>query len=857
MKNNSDYKISKKTPLVIFVSSLLASTKNLIFLSFFMMPIFRTFWQGYIFLIVVAIIFFLSMTIAGYFVYKSLKFSFDNKEIIVSHKVISTSKKVISYDKLQNITIGQSFLERIFKIGTISFYTAGNPESVSPEASIYCLQIDDLLSLKDLVLEKSLVGHETHIGTELDEEIGVASDYFYFTALKGFISFLIINYFLQSLILIAFEGSYIYNYLFLVFSFVILIYSFVINYFRVKFYKCKLGPRVFEKNFGVIAKYRIYIPYHQIQNINTNQTWLQSAFSLSSVGFETASGTVGALPGLLKDEAMRIEEEVSKRIKSVKFNLDESEIVNVPEPIEDTNYRDLNYKAIWNFFWKDLPFIIIIMILAFVIIFFEIELYFFDVNRSPIIFGVVVSSFLLLSYYLAKLRFKNFKYSFKQSYIDEMSGIFVKNHTIIPYEQIEKINVHQNFIQRVMKIYSVKIQTAGNSGTMRPEGLLPGLSIEEVENVKKEISLRQENRKELLLSYISQKRKEGKSETEIKNRLFSNGWTPESLKNVLYDNNESVIKDGSVLGLDSKTLWKFFINKSLIFLISTFIIVLGIILDGDGHLITVNRVALFVLLGLSILFVISLAQVSVYKYFVENKHFIKSLGIFTKKNSTIPYEKVRNIYINQGVLDRIFNIYTIKLETAGNSWELKSEGYLLGVSKEDAYRLLETLIYKQNNKGYEEDKSKEIVVRQDYQIIYKEFKNVSKGYIYYETFNAFFIFLFIANVLFMIPLLIYYKYATEAQKNYKYMISKDALIIEMGVFNKERTEIPYEKIENIDIVQNLRERFFRIHRVEVQTAGSRKQKGSKRLPEGLIAALDKEEAEQLKKDLLEMSNLKK
>jgi len=59
--------------------------------------------------------------------------------------------------------------------------------------------------------------------------------------------------------------------------------------------------------------------------------------------------------------------------------------------------------------------------------------------------------------------------------------------------------------------------------------------------------------------------------------------------------------------------------------------------------------------------------VKLYSFEVLENNIIIRHGVFTKKRVTIPYTRVQNINIANGVFDRLFNIYTVKIETAGAS----------------------------------------------------------------------------------------------------------------------------------------------------------------------------------------------
>ncbi|MFX1418831.1 MAG: PH domain-containing protein [Promethearchaeota archaeon] len=59
--------------------------------------------------------------------------------------------------------------------------------------------------------------------------------------------------------------------------------------------------------------------------------------------------------------------------------------------------------------------------------------------------------------------------------------------------------------------------------------------------------------------------------------------------------------------------------------------------------------------------------VKLYLFEVSENNIIIRHGVFTKKRVTIPYTRVQNINIANGIFDRLFKIYTVKIETAGAS----------------------------------------------------------------------------------------------------------------------------------------------------------------------------------------------
>ncbi len=74
-------------------------------------------------------------------------------------------------------------------------------------------------------------------------------------------------------------------------------------------------------------------------------------------------------------------------------------------------------------------------------------------------------------------------------------------------------------------------------------------------------------------------------------------------------------------------------------------------------------------------------------YTISEDHIIIRHGIFTKVVATIPYSRIQNINIVNGVFDRMFKTFTVKIETAGSSAAatsaqrgiMRPEGYIPGL----------------------------------------------------------------------------------------------------------------------------------------------------------------------------------
>jgi putative transcriptional regulator len=103
---------------------------------------------------------------------------------------------------------------------------------------------------------------------------------------------------------------------------------------------------------------------------------------------------------------------------------------------------------------------------------------------------------------------------------------------------------------------------------------------------------------------------------------------------------------------------------------------------------------IFIFLNLSVL-VYNIAFWRSFDYQISNQYIRINSGVFTKSKATIPFSRIQNINLTQGVFDRIFGLHTVKIETAGKSagpqqgGQVRPEGYIPGVK--DPSRIIEII----------------------------------------------------------------------------------------------------------------------------------------------------------------------
>lgn len=90
-----------------------------------------------------------------------------------------------------------------------------------------------------------------------------------------------------------------------------------------------------------------------------------------------------------------------------------------------------------------------------------------------VIFGII--------FFFSRLAFKKKSYAFREHDVLFRSGVIASTTTIIPYNRIQHVALHEGFIDRKYHLAEIQIFTAGGSGS---DLEIPGIAIEEAENIK-------------------------------------------------------------------------------------------------------------------------------------------------------------------------------------------------------------------------------------------------------------------------------------------------------------------------------------------------------------------------------------
>lgn len=103
---------------------------------------------------------------------------------------------------------------------------------------------------------------------------------------------------------------------------------------------------------------------------------------------------------------------------------------------------------------------------------------------------IVLPAFLILSFIWAWLQYFNYRYELTETSFNKEYGIVHKRYVSIPYEQVQNVDVIRTLADRLVGLSELQVQTAGMSEggkSTSAEGILPGLSKYEAENLRNEL----------------------------------------------------------------------------------------------------------------------------------------------------------------------------------------------------------------------------------------------------------------------------------------------------------------------------------------------------------------------------------
>jgi len=144
-----------------------------------------------------------------------------------------------------------------------------------------------------------------------------------------------------------------------------------------------------------------------------------------------------------------------------------------------------------------------------------------------------------------------------------------------------------------------------------------------------------------------------------------------------------------------KTVWMLRWSARFIFTLMVFMLIffrifsLFAIGDIDILMLLLICILLSIILGFLISYLWAGLYWNKYQFVLGQERITITCGVIGKRVVNIPYERVQNVNIWRGVLDRIFGLYSVQIETAGGfgirgtggyGTRMTAEGEILGLT---------------------------------------------------------------------------------------------------------------------------------------------------------------------------------
>ncbi len=313
------------------------------------------------------------------------------------------------------------------------------------------------------------------------------------------------------------------------------------------------------------------------------------------------------------------------------------------------------------------------------------------VNRSEqtftiiliIIFAIFALPGIVLGYYY-------FRFAITPRELVIHKGVLSRTTRNIPIERIQNIAVHQNFLQRILRIAKVQIETAGGQET---EGELEFVSTAEADNIRRMIRSYQDTSQGTAGAAAAPGTESipvltPDAETqEASNLVFSMsardvvlcgmfgfsfvfvaiiftgmqyfGVSPEGLVESITDEQISYLRS-----LDEATLWLFGAVALFIAVVLSWV---------TGILLTLNRYYNF-------------------RLTLDDGKLYKQSGLLTLSKATIPLKKLQMLVITSNPLSRRFGFRALELQTAGFGTKQKGPEVAVPLAKKERVQELAAMV---------------------------------------------------------------------------------------------------------------------------------------------------------------------
>ncbi|GAB7257372.1 PH domain-containing protein [Polaribacter sp. OB-PA-B3] len=394
----------------------------------------------------------------------------------------------------------------------------------------------------------------------------------------------------------------------------------------------------------------------------------------------------------------------------------------------------------------------------------------------------VLLIFLLIRAYLI---FKNFKFKVEDKHFVLQKGIIKKTNTSIPFDRIQNINFKQNIIQQIINVHEVNVETAGSS---KAEISIKALTFKDAKDLKNIVTII--NKKQNL--------KADQIEIEEEKPLLKIGFLS-LLKVSLTENHlQSLLLLFALLvgffqqvndlfkGLGKKEELSNFISNNTSALKTSVILIISLL------------VFLSIVAVISSIVRVFLRHFNLTMY-LKNNAFEIYQGLTTKNSVVLKKEKVQHITISHNPVKKKLGIsfITFKQAVSGKVNKKKDKSIkIVGCESIHITAIKNLLFPKENLNDFNKNKAEP----------YYRFRLYNRSFIFFIILNLGFYF-GIENVnIFWLNIILLPIFVFSIELNYKkryYYFNDNIIMLARGTVETHKTFLPFFKVQNITLKQNI------------------------------------------------------
>lgn len=395
----------------------------------------------------------------------------------------------------------------------------------------------------------------------------------------------------------------------------------------------------------------------------------------------------------------------------------------------------------------------------------------------------------LLIYYFT------FRYHISSEGIIIHSGLFFKNNRTIPIDRIQNVDIVQNALQRIFRIASVKIETAGGKTT---EGKLEYVGIQQAHAIRLEI--------EGLQTAANQQTHNTKFINHDETTPFFTLTVNELFRGSITRLSPVVLFVAGILGQYNFVLQKLIENNSAFYAATEWIV-------ENVWIFAVASFLFSLLISWIGGIIVHCARYYGFTIVTKSKAVITDSGLLSKRHSIIPTAKMQSIARRANPIMRIFRLEYVEVYTAGSAdnGAKSSETLFPVMRKEKTTECIQTLFSLQFPENYISIFSRKAYI---YCIVRDSIVAVLPFII--ASFFIFAPYFIVAAIALFIGILIFEKYRLSVKG---YTLLDGYLFIRTGLWTLTQVAIPYSKIQVLTHEQSFIERWSGFSHITISTAG--------------------------------------